>query len=96
MNEFNDRMLAQRRVVQLVNHKDWDKEELFGLSTKAIDRWMTANYIDPSSRLVHLLRSVSKELLCLATKSQEQVSEDYRARSSRVGALTKSIEAEIG
>ena len=96
MNEFNDRMSAQRRIVQLVNLRAWHKEELFGLSTKAIDRWLSVNCIDPSCRLVQLVRSVSKELVCLATKSQEQVSEDYRILSARVEEITKAIEAEIG
>jgi hypothetical protein len=96
MIEFNDRMSSQRRIIQLVNQRGWSKEELFSLSAKAIDRWQTANGIDPSSRLVELLRSVGNELVCLATKSQEQVSEHYRILSSRVEDLTKAIATEIG
>jgi hypothetical protein len=96
MNEFNDRMSAQRRLIQIVNRRGWNKEELFSLSARAIDRWLTVNCIDPSSRLVELVREASKELLCLATKSQEQISEDYRALSSRVDVITEAIRAEVG
>jgi hypothetical protein len=96
MSEFNDRMSAQRRVLQLVNRKNWGKEELFGLSGKAIDRWILVNSIDPASRPVDLLRSASTQLLCLAAKSQEQVSDDYRKVSHDVEALARAIEVEIG
>ena len=52
MNEFNSRIAAQRNVLQLVNRKNWGKEELFGLSRQAIDRWVSVNRIDPESQLV--------------------------------------------
>ena len=96
MSEFIDRMSAQRRVVQIVNGGKRHKEELFSLSSKAIDRWMLANSVTPESRLAELLRDASKQLLCLATKSQEQITEDYKQISSNVALITRALEAEIG
>lgn len=95
MSEFNDRMQTQRQVINLVNHKAQGKEELLGLSSKAIDRWVSKNAIDTSSGLVELLRTLSGELLCLATKSQEQISEEYRVRSSKIEELTTLISKEL-
>ena len=70
MNEFNSRIAAQRNVLQLVNRKNWGKEELFGLSRQAIDRWVSVNRIDPESQLVKLIENVSAKLFFLANRSQ--------------------------
>jgi hypothetical protein len=95
MNEFNNRMSAQREILQLVNRKKWKKEELFGLSSRAIDRWISANHLDSESRLLRLLKTVSAQLFCLANKSQEQISEDYKVISGEIEAMAKAIELEI-
>jgi hypothetical protein len=94
MSEFNNRIAAQRQVLQLVNRRNWGKEELFGLSSRAIERWVTANRIDPEAKLVKLIKAVSEKLFFLANKSQEQVSEEYRTVSSEISSIAKSIEIE--
>jgi hypothetical protein len=94
MNEFNSRIAAQRNVLQLVNRKNWGKEELFGLSRQAIDRWTAVNRIDPESQLVKLIETASAKLFFLANKSQEQVSEEYKLVSSEIALITKTIETE--
>jgi hypothetical protein len=96
MNEFNNRIAAQRRVLQLVNGKGWEKEELFGLSRKAIDRWAAVNSVDPKSRIVTLVEAASSKLFFLANKSQEQVSEEYKATASEIALIARAIELEIG
>ncbi|HTC95093.1 MAG TPA: hypothetical protein VK699_16735 [Terriglobales bacterium] len=96
MNEFNNRIAAQREVLQLVNRKNWEKEELFGLSSKAIDRWSSVNRIDPESQLVKLIRTASSKLFFLANKSQEQVSEEYNIISREIAVIARSIDLEIG
>src|SRR5437870_5432813 len=58
-HEFNNRIDAQRRILEIVNQRDSLKEELFGLSSKAIERWASANRIDPQSQIVKLLRAAS-------------------------------------
>lgn len=95
MHEFNNRVQAQRHVLEIVNRRAWQKEELCGISGKAIERWAMANAIEPQSRLVVLLRSVADELFFLANKSQEQITDEYRDRSQRVGSLAVEIEAEL-
>jgi hypothetical protein len=94
MNEFNNRVAAQRQILQLVNRKNWGKEELFGLSSKAIDRWISVNRIDPEAKLVKLIETVSSRLFFLANKSQEQVSEEYRMASNEIVSIAKAIELE--
>ena len=93
MNEFNNRIDAQREVLRLVNRRH-QREQLFGLSSKAIDRWISANMIDSRSRLVELVKSAGAELFFLANKSQEQVTDEYRLRSRRVAVLSNEIDIE--
>ena len=95
MSEFNNRIAAQRHLLQLVNGKGWESEELFGLSRKAIERWTVANRIDPRSHIVELVEAASSKLFFLANKSQEQVSEEYKATASEIGLIAKAIESEI-
>ena len=96
MNEFNNRIAAQRHLLQLVNRMEWESEELFGLSSKAIERWIMANRIDPKSQIVELVESASSKLFFLANKSQEQVTEEYKATTSEIELIAKAIESEIG
>ena len=95
MSEFNNRIAAQRHVLQLVNKNKYGKEELFGLSSKAIERWIAINLINPESRLVQLVKVASAKLFFLANKSQEQVSDEYKTISNEIAAITKAIESEL-
>jgi len=56
-----------------------EKEELFGLSSKAIDRWVTANRVDQNLRLVLLIKTIFRKTFFLANKSQETISPEYKA-----------------
>jgi hypothetical protein len=96
MNEFKNRMVAQRQILELVNRKRRLKEELFGLSNKPIERWVSVNAADPSSHLVNLIKTASGKLFFLANKSQEQISEDYRTTSQEIAKLTDAIATELG
>lgn len=95
MSEFNNRVDAQRAILRLVNQVADVREELFGLSKKAIDRWIAVNRIDPESHLVKLVLSAGEELFFLANKSQEQVTDEYKLRSSRVSDITTSLRTEL-
>jgi hypothetical protein len=68
---------------------------LFGLSSKAIDRWVSVNRIEPASRLVKLVRDISAKLFFLANKSQEQVSDEYTAVRAEIVAACDAIEIEL-
>jgi hypothetical protein len=95
MKEFSNRIEAQRHVLQLVNQYKWEKEELFGLSSKAIERWISVNLIDSESRLVRLVKESAAKLFFLANKSQEQITDEYRAMSNEVASIAKAIEMEL-
>jgi hypothetical protein len=95
MSEFVDRMSAQRTVLQVVNAKAW-REDLFGLSSQAIDRWLEKNGVNPESELAALLRSTSERLRFLASKSQMHLLDDYREVSCDIRALTNEIRGIIG
>jgi hypothetical protein len=94
MAEFNDRMVAQRSILQIVNQTHRDREELFGLSKHAIDRWIRVNQIDDNCRLVQLIRQSAEKLFFLANKSQETVSPVYASTANELSELAKSIKCE--
>lgn len=96
MSEFNNRIAAQRKILQLVNKSKSNSEELFGLSRKAIERWVVENHIESNSCLVSLIVSASEKLFFLANKSQEQVSEEYRTIEAELESIYKAIEVELG
>jgi hypothetical protein len=94
-HEFNNRIAAQRAILRAVNRKPWGSEPLFGLSSKAIDRWVSVNRIEPDSRLVKLVKDVSAKLFFLANKSQEQVSDEYTAVRVEIIAACDAIKIEL-
>ncbi|WP_443690474.1 hypothetical protein [Pseudomonas sp.] len=95
MIEFNNRIDAQREILNLVNYKHW-KEELYGLSSGAIDRWVRANGIDPSADLPRAVFQSADKLFFLANKSQEQITDEYRLLSVEVFELTQRIARIVG
>lgn len=94
MSEFSNRIAAQRNVLRLVNRQQW-KEELYGLSSKAIERWRRANNVSPDANLTVLLRDAGSKLFCLATRSQEQVSEELERITIELARITDAIQCEI-
>lgn len=94
MTEFNNRIAAQRAILLAVNCARW-REELYGMSSGALDRWVQANSLDRNSRLVCLLLDAAGKLFFLANKSQEQVTAEYQLRSDEVLGLTEEIRLEL-
>jgi len=90
MSEFNNRIDAQRQILAIVNMAS-RKEELYGLSVGAIDRWTHANGLDDGSEVVCAIREVAAKLFFLANKSQEQVTDEYRLRAVEVTDLALRI-----
>ncbi len=95
MNEFGSRIEMQRRVLRSVNSIECHEESLFGLSDKAISRWVNANGIDNGADLVSLVRELSSKLFFLANKSQEQITEDYKSLSIAVHDSLCKIEGIV-
>lgn len=96
MEEFNNRMNAQRLVLEIINRNRSNKEELCGLSKKAIERWIGVNRLNPKSDLCKILFKISEKLFFLATKSQEQVSEEYKLLSYEIAQLQNDLEEATG
>lgn len=92
MIEFNNRIDAQRAVLNKVNHIAW-QEELHGLSRGAIERWIRSNNVDPNGDLALAILEAAGKLFFLANKSQEQVTDEYRLLSVEVNDLTLKIES---
>lgn len=90
MTEFNNRIAAQRDILVVVNSVPW-REELFGMSRGALDRWMHSNGIEAKDTLAQLLVKAASKLFFLANKSQEQVTDEYKLQSLEVAELTKCI-----
>ena len=94
MNEFNNRIAAQRNILSKVNSVQWT-EELFGLSGGAIGRWASRNNLAERSELLILVNDAAEKLFFLGNKSQEQITEEYKHLSSEVAALTSRIEDAV-
>jgi hypothetical protein len=95
MTEFNDRMSIQRHIVQIVNRRSRGSEMLYGLSSNAIERWLSANSIERTSAISQLLKDVSSKLFFLAAKSQEHISEEYRVMAGEIENITSKIQREL-
>jgi hypothetical protein len=94
MDEFNNRIAAQRYILKLVNSTMRD-EELYGLSAKAIERWIISNRLDHKSTLIGLVKQVADKLFFLANKSQEQISEEYQLISHEIHYISERIATEM-
>jgi hypothetical protein len=90
MSEFINRIDAQRAILAAVNQRTWD-EELLGLSSQAIERWMASNRIDNTAEIGALLRTLADKLAFLANKSQEHLSDEYLLGTAEVIEMTKTL-----
>ena len=91
--EFNNRMAAQRRLLRAVNKADWWCEKLAGVSVDAIDRFARANLLTPTDDVVTILRSAGLTMQCLASKSQEQLTDEYAGIEREVEELQRKLES---
>ena len=96
MSEFNNRIDAQRRILRFVNGAREMKEELFGLSSGALERWARINGFDDHNPLLVLLKQAAAKLFFLSNKSQEQVTDEYQSLSSQVEDLIGQIRVTAG
>lgn len=95
MNEFLNRIDAQRTVLDAVNSYSWDNEPLFGLSKQSLERWVNSNKTQVPEELISLLFKVAEKLFFLANKSQEQITDEYKDLSRDVHKQTQKIKKEI-
>lgn len=95
MSEFNNRIMAQRNALTIVNGSRLFFEPLLSLTEKSIDRWSRNNGVDTHDLLVVLLKAMSGTLFFLANMSQEQVTEDYKALSEKVDNQLSELKLEV-
>ena len=94
-HEFNNRISAQRAILRIVNKMPLGPEELCGLSSKAIDRWMSVNHLDASMRVVSLMKEASSKLFFLANMSQQQVTNEYSIAEAEINAIAGQLMQEL-
>ncbi|EJA2551604.1 hypothetical protein MWS75_003680 [Serratia marcescens] len=95
MNDFLNRMQAQREILKIVNDYKWDVEPLNSLTKKSIERWSAKNELSTGSKLVSILYNIADKVFFLANKSQEQITDDYKKLSQDVRSLTIEIKIEL-
>ncbi|MEK5756619.1 hypothetical protein [Acinetobacter variabilis] len=94
MSEFQNRVNLQRQIIALVNKKLKFKEPLASLSYGCITRWKKNN-TEVLDQTYEILLDLSNKVLFLATKSQEQITEEYAFKSSQAVEKTKYLEEHI-
>jgi hypothetical protein len=92
-SEFQTRIEAQRRVLELVNSCNFSNEQLLGLSAKALGRWTLSNKLPENSPVVESLYNISHKLFFLSTKSQDQISGGYQKVTREVDQMICDLES---
>jgi hypothetical protein len=95
MGEFSSRIESQRQILKAVNSRPWAGEQLFALTTSAIQRWASVNNIDTSSRLAKLLSSASAQIFVMANHSEDQIAGAYALSKKRVDAIAAKVIEEV-
>lgn len=95
MYEFNNRISAQRQILNIVNQKHWTEEKLIGLTQKAIDRWISVNSINPQSPFIETIKNISEKLFFLANKSQEHITDSYKIIKDEITELANKLVLEL-
>jgi len=90
MDEFLNRIDAQRKVLAIINSKR-GIEPLFGLSRAAIERWAAANGVSNDNLVCEKLFELAKKLSFLANRSQQQVSSEYQKCETEISAETNQL-----
>lgn len=88
-SDFKNRIDTQHKILDIINSYPWN-EELYSLSSLAIKRWKNNNQ-NINDLIVHKLIEISENLFFLGTKSQEQITEDYRNLSTKIFYLEEEL-----
>ena len=95
MDEFLNRITAQRKLINIVNKASYNNFPLVGLSTKSLERWRNENSFSEESELMQTLYLLSSKLFFLANKSQEQITNEYQLLSKSVNDLIQHLQDNI-
>ncbi|WP_159122806.1 hypothetical protein [Acinetobacter variabilis] len=94
MNEFQNRVNLQRQIISLINSKLKFTEPLASLSYGCINRWKNNNK-EVLNQTYEILIDLSNKVLFLATKSQEQITEEYAFKSKEAVEKLKYLENHL-
>ncbi|MGG1922847.1 hypothetical protein AB1278_13630 [Chryseobacterium sp. NRRL B-14798] len=95
MNDFLNRITAQRTVTSIVNKETKFNFPLVGLSAKALERWKNENNITENSELLKELYLISTKLFFLGNKSQEQITDEYKSLSKNITELINNLHSKL-
>jgi hypothetical protein len=95
MGEFSSRVEAQRQILKVVNSRDWLGEQLFAVTTTAIQRWASTNGFDTSTTIVKLLHSASAQIFVMANHSDDPIAGTYAMSKQRVVVLARQLQEEL-
>lgn len=95
MDEFLNRITAQREVINIINKQNNNGFPLVGLSSKSLERWQIENSISNDSEIMKHLYIISSKLFFLANKSQEQITNEYKLLSKSVSELIQNLDNNI-
>jgi hypothetical protein len=95
MGEFSSRVESQRQILKVVNGEPWAKEQLFALTTSAIQRWASVNNVDMSTRLVKLLNSASAQIFVMANHSDDPIAGSYALSRQSVETIAGQLQEEL-
>lgn len=95
MNEFLNRITAQRQVINIVNQEKKLSFPLVGLSLKSIERWKKENSISDNAEISKVINLIASKLFFLANKSQEQITGEYKLLSKNVSELINHLKSNI-
>ena len=95
MGELSSRVEAQRQILKVVNSRDWSGEQLFAMTTAAIQRWASTNGLDASTAVVKLLHSASAQIFVMANHSDDPIAGTYALSKQRVVVLARKVQEEL-
>lgn len=95
MNEFLNRITAQREVINIVNQEKKLSFPLVGLSLKSIERWKKENLISDDAEISKIINLIASKLFFLANKSQEQITGEYKLLSKNISELINHLKSNI-
>jgi hypothetical protein len=95
VNDFINRIDAQREFLRVLNAVAWPVEPLHSLSDGAINRWISVNRLGSASDIAKLVVRAGDALAFLANKSQEQITEDYQSASENFSSLVAEAAIQV-
>jgi hypothetical protein len=95
MGEFSSRVEAQRRILKVVNRKNWSGDQLFAVTIPAIQLWASTIGLDTSTPVVKLLHSASAQIFVMANHSDDPIAGSYTLSKQKVLSIAQQVREEL-